>query len=158
MNWTPQELALPDLPDGYSWKLVLDTDDRGMKPESKPKTGTRSKEKEPENNVFTELLADRSTRIYMSVQSKKQTKKKSFERYLQHFHDLLIQEKQQEREIDKLQDMIILFNASQDGILNDDYRSEGKCNEVLERYKSENPYLEQIENIQNQYKLSHVFV
>jgi glycogen operon protein len=76
MNWTPQELALPDLPDGYSWKLVLDTDDRGMKPESKPKTGTRSKEKEPENNVFTELLADRSTRIYMSVQSKKQTKKK----------------------------------------------------------------------------------
>ena len=54
------------------------------------------------------------------------------------------------KEIDKLQDMIILFNASQDGILNDDYRSEGKCNEVLERYKSENPYLEQIENIQNQ--------
>ena len=76
MNWTPQELALPDLPDGYSWKLVLDTDDRGMKPVSKPKAGTKAKETEPENNVFTELLADRSTRIYMSVQDKKKTKKK----------------------------------------------------------------------------------
>ena len=77
MNWTPQEMALPGLPEGYSWKLVMDTDDRGMKPSVKPKTSkSADKSSLPEAEMFTELLADRSVRIYMSEHSKKTTKKK----------------------------------------------------------------------------------
>ena len=77
MNWTPQEMALPKLPDGYSWRLELDTDDRGMKPAAKPKAANgKNKTEINESEMFTELLADRSVRIYMSVQDKTKSKKK----------------------------------------------------------------------------------
>ena len=70
-------MALPDLPEGYNWKLVMDTDDRGMKPAVKPRNSkSGNKSSGPETEMFTELLADRSVRIYMSEQSKKTTKKK----------------------------------------------------------------------------------
>jgi glycogen operon protein len=78
MNWTPQEMALPQLPDGYSWKLVMDTDERGMKPSVKPKTSNiKNKALSADSELFTELMADRSVRIYMSEINKKTTKKKA---------------------------------------------------------------------------------
>ena len=78
MNWTPQEMALPQLPDGYSWKLVMDTDERGMKPSVKPKTSNiKNKALSADSELFTELIADRSVRIYMSEINKKTTKKKA---------------------------------------------------------------------------------
>ena len=69
MHWNRQELALPQLPDGLKWEVLYDTDPNHVKPVKRVK-GNR--EKEPEttdtsSNVFSELLAERSSRIYVSV-------------------------------------------------------------------------------------------
>ncbi|WP_024864736.1 alpha-amylase family glycosyl hydrolase [Butyrivibrio sp. FCS014] len=70
MHWTPQELALPKLPEGLKWEIYIDTDDRHMEHE-KPAKYVRGKEtvtgtRDTDTDVFTELIADRSCRIYIS--------------------------------------------------------------------------------------------
>lgn len=65
MHWTNKEIALPKLPDGYVWELITDTDPGKLEPSVK---------KEPGPNVFTELLAERSARIYMSKKVPKTAK------------------------------------------------------------------------------------
>ncbi len=76
MHWTAQKLALPKLPDGYRWKLVSDTDNKGLKPDR-----SRSITKENgEVDVFTELLAERSVRIYVSETDPSIPKKKAAKR------------------------------------------------------------------------------
>ncbi len=76
MHWTPQEMALPDLPEGYEWKLVCDTDERGLKPLPKPKaSSTDTAPAATQSSAFTELVADRSVRIYMSTYSPKAAQK-----------------------------------------------------------------------------------
>ena len=72
MNWTAQELALPGLPDGLKWQILSDTDNRALVPE-------RKTEKEKES-VFTELIADRSVRIYISTKDKSIKKKRETKR------------------------------------------------------------------------------
>ena len=78
MHWTPQELALPKLPDGLMWKMVSDTDSRNLKPEKKvlPQKLTKIPFDNDKNDMFTELLADRSVRIYTSTKDKNYKKKK----------------------------------------------------------------------------------
>ena len=70
-HWDPLRVALPKLPDGLKWKLISDTDKRGLVPEIKESKG---KNKGPDLlndiNKFTELVADRSVRIYISEQDK----------------------------------------------------------------------------------------
>ena len=77
MHWTPQEMALPKLPDGLKWKLISDTDERHLKPEKKLQAvkNVRNSLKDDKNDVFTELLADRSVRIYESYMDRNSTKK-----------------------------------------------------------------------------------
>ncbi len=67
MNWTNQEIALPKLPEGLKWQILTDTDNRGLKVE-KPKTKGKASDSlfAYENQMFTELIADRSVRIYIS--------------------------------------------------------------------------------------------
>ncbi len=79
MHWTPQEMALPKLPEGLKWKLLSDTDERNLKPEKK-KPQSKDALLLPETvkkEVFTELLADRSVRIYISTADRTNSKKKA---------------------------------------------------------------------------------
>ncbi len=73
MHWTSQEMALPKLPEGLKWKLLMDTDDRELKPQ---RPIVKKIAPETELNVFTELMADRSVRIYLSETDPNATKKK----------------------------------------------------------------------------------
>ena len=81
MHWTPQEMALPKLPDGLKWKLLSDTDERGLKPVPEKKKpmpkGDKTAPVVEAKEVFTELLADRSARIYISTIDKNYKKKKA---------------------------------------------------------------------------------
>ncbi len=70
MNWTAQELALPKLPEGLKWEVLSDTDDRHLEPAKKAS-------KDEKESVFTELVADRSVRIYVSKKDKNFKKKKT---------------------------------------------------------------------------------
>ncbi len=70
MNWTPQELALPKLPEGLKWEILSDTDERHLEPVKKAV-------KDEKESVFTELIADRSVRIYVSKKDKSFKKKKT---------------------------------------------------------------------------------
>ncbi len=69
MHWTAQQQALPKLPDGYEWKLLSDTDTRKLVPDKIKNIKPSDKNAE----IFTELLADRSVRIYMGVLRKGKT-------------------------------------------------------------------------------------
>jgi glycogen operon protein len=83
MNWTNQELALPKLPEGYKWKIVSDTDERGLKiekPKTKAKSGSLKKYEADSPSAFTELMADRSVRIYISEKDSSFIKKKTTKR------------------------------------------------------------------------------
>ncbi|MCR5402551.1 MAG: hypothetical protein K6E91_01855 [Butyrivibrio sp.] len=62
MHWTSKQIALPKLPDGYEWDLISDTDPGKLVPEDKGESG---------KVVFTELIAERSARIYISKKVKK---------------------------------------------------------------------------------------
>ena len=63
------------------WKLISDTDERGLRPVKVVKeTSLKTDKKVPEDQskeVFTELLADRSARIYVSAIDKNYKKKKA---------------------------------------------------------------------------------
>ncbi|MCR5671836.1 MAG: hypothetical protein K6G10_12585 [Butyrivibrio sp.] len=81
MNWTCQELAIPKLPEGYEWELYSDTDERPVTVREK-KTISHKKtdsftETNTEADVFSELLYDRSVRIYMSKESEKKKNNKT---------------------------------------------------------------------------------
>jgi glycogen operon protein len=73
MNWTPQELALPKLPEGLKWEVLSDTDTRNLKP-------LKKSEKDGKESVFTEFIADRSVRVYISTRDKNYRKKKETKR------------------------------------------------------------------------------
>ncbi len=78
MHWTSQLMALPKLPEGMEWKLLSDTDPRGLVPDKKKeivKEGSLHQKNETPS-VFTELLADRSARIYISVPGRKNKNQK----------------------------------------------------------------------------------
>jgi glycogen operon protein len=81
MNWTNQEIALPKLPEGLKWQIISDTDNRGLKIE-KPKTKGKAAESffTYENQMFTELVADRSVRIYISEKDPSFSKKNKVKR------------------------------------------------------------------------------
>ncbi len=81
MNWTNQEIALPKLPEGLKWETLSDTDNRGLKVE-KPKTKGKPTESHfaSENQMFTELMADRSVRIYISEKDPSFSKKNKVKR------------------------------------------------------------------------------
>lgn len=81
MNWTNQEIALPKLPEGLKWEILTDTDNRGLKVE-KPKTKVKAMTSQvsPENPMFTELMADRSVRIYISEKDPSFSKKNKTKR------------------------------------------------------------------------------
>ena len=81
MNWTNQEIALPKLPEGLKWQIITDTDNRGLKIE-KPKTKGNAAESffASENPMFTELMADRSVRIYISEKDPSFSKKNKVKR------------------------------------------------------------------------------
>lgn len=75
MHWTEQEMTLPALPGGLKWELLSDTDDRG------PVKNTDDKRIKPSAGKLklseTEVLHERSVRIYVSSgEIKKKTKKK----------------------------------------------------------------------------------
>ena len=81
MNWTNQEIALPKLPEGLKWEILTDTDNRGLKVE-KPKTIGKPAQSHfaSENQMFTELMADRSVRIYISEKDPSFSKKNKVKR------------------------------------------------------------------------------
>ena len=81
MNWTNQEIALPKLPEGLKWEILTDTDNRCLKLE-KPKTKGKASDNlfTPENQMFTELIADRSVRIYISEKDPSFSKKNKAKR------------------------------------------------------------------------------
>ena len=81
MSWTNQEIALPKLPEGLKWEILTDTDNRGLKVE-KPKTkgGTLASQPSVESQMFTELMADRSVRIYISEKDPSFSKKNKTKR------------------------------------------------------------------------------
>ena len=73
MHWTSQALALPKLPDGLKWELLKDTDPRDIRIEVlRPRLRENN-----ETEVFTELMADRSVRIYVSRPAKKEGENKT---------------------------------------------------------------------------------
>ncbi len=79
MHWLPQKLALPKLPAGLKWEVLSDTDPAHLKV-----AATVSKEahdgipgKEREASVFTELISERSCRVYVSTVDKSAAKKKT---------------------------------------------------------------------------------
>ena len=83
MNWTNQELALPKLPDGYKWKVLSDTDERNLKkekPKTRAKTGSVKLNETESLAAFTELMADRSVRIYISEKDTSFSAKKTVKR------------------------------------------------------------------------------
>ncbi len=73
MNWMPQELALPGLPEGLVWEVLADTDERSLKP-------LKKSEKAEKESVFTEFIAERSVRIYVSKKDKNYKKNKTVKR------------------------------------------------------------------------------
>ncbi|MBP3278596.1 MAG: hypothetical protein J6M44_06540 [Butyrivibrio sp.] len=81
MNWTNQEIALPKLPEGLKWEILADTDNRCLKLE-KPKTKGKASDSlfTSENQMFTELMADRSVRIYISEKDPSFSKKNKAKR------------------------------------------------------------------------------
>jgi glycogen operon protein len=77
MHWTRQELALPGLPEGLKWELLSDTDKRDIKKEVRRSRPSKDSAEPSENrDVFTELMAERSVRIYVSCVDPSYTKKK----------------------------------------------------------------------------------
>ena len=73
MNWMPQELALPGLPEGLVWEVLADTDERRLRP-------LKKSEKAEKESVFTEFVAERSVRIYISRKDRYFKKKKTVKR------------------------------------------------------------------------------
>ncbi len=89
MHWLPQKLALPKLPTGLKWEVLSDTDPAHLKVAatvSKTPAIPGFTDKE-DISVFTELISERSCRIYVSVVDKnalkngKQTKRKSTKKH-----------------------------------------------------------------------------
>ena len=76
MHWQRQELALPQLPEGLKWEILTDTDPRQIKPQKRQGANRDKQTDRPEENIFTELMAERSTRIYVSVVDKDYKPKK----------------------------------------------------------------------------------
>jgi glycogen operon protein len=71
MHWLPQKLALPKLPQGFKWEVLSDTDPAQLKADfSAARSAAGGDRSAAEASVFTELISERSCRIYVSVPDK----------------------------------------------------------------------------------------
>lgn len=79
MHWLPQGLALPKLPEGLKWEILSDTDPSQLKTTGIVNKTASMYDSEPQQDtrIFTELISERSCRIYVSAVDKNYSAKKT---------------------------------------------------------------------------------